>query len=673
MVKKILSTLSAALLLSMMFPQASLAQWKAYLAYAEPTEIERTAAGTLYVLASDNLYSYNTGDRSLQTYDKTTVLSDCGIAHIAWCQRAHRLVIVYNDQNIDLLEENSNVVNLADYMNKSMTDDKTVNALCVDGAYAYLSTGFGIVKVNVADAEISDTYQLGFNVDYCTVHGDTIVAASASRGLYRGLSSDNLLDPANWRRIGAYTPQNKTMNAEDLALVRTLNPGGPQQNHFRCMTFTGGRLYTVPGGYEVTTELNYPAAVQILTGDSWTIYSDNNIAATTGVPYTDLTWIAVNPTNPNQVFAGGRTGLYEYNNSLTNNQFVRLYNAHNSPIEAAAGDGWTLVLGGTFDRNGNLWVLNSQAPTQSILEYTSGGEWNSHTQSALMRLNGRLSLGMLTGPYFDSRNLMWFVNDNWQLPALYCYQPSSGGMNGYTSFINEDGTTVQNITNVRCVTEDRDGNIWAGTNVGPLMLEPDQISATQPIFTQVKVPRNDGTDYADYLLSGVDISCIMVDGANRKWFGTHGNGVYLFGADNITQIYHFTAENSQLLSNDITSMAINSNTGEVYIGTDKGLCSFMSNGTSGGGMTKDNVYAYPNPVKPDYRGAITITGLDEDADVKIVTANGTLVNSGRASGGQYRWYGLDQDGRRVASGVYMVEVATSDGDKGVVCKVAIIN
>ena len=90
-------------------------------------------------------------------------------------------------------------------------------------------------------------------------------------------------------------------------------------------------------------------------------------------------------------------------------------------------------------------------------------------------------------------------------------------------------------------------------------------------------------------------------------------------------------------------------------------------------MSKDNVYAYPNPVRPDYTGVITITGLDENADVKITTSNGVLVNSGKAANGQYKWYGLDRNGKRVASGVYMVEVATEEGDKGVVCKIAIIN
>jgi hypothetical protein len=124
--------------------------WKAYLSYYEPTEIEQASGNMLYVLASGALYSYNRNDQSLQTYDKTTVLSDCDIAHIAWCQAARRLVVVYTNGNIDLLDQNSNVTNMANYMNKSMTEDKTVYSIDIAGSYAYLSTGFGIMKVNVS-------------------------------------------------------------------------------------------------------------------------------------------------------------------------------------------------------------------------------------------------------------------------------------------------------------------------------------------------------------------------------------------------------------------------------------------------------------------------------------------------------------------------------------------
>ena len=171
----------------------------------------------------------------------------------------------------------------------------------------------------------------------------------------------------------------------------------------------------------------------------------------------------------------------------------------------------------------------------------------------------------------------------------------------------------------------------------------------------------------------MDITCIAIDKANRKWFGTSSNGVYLISDDNIQQLQHFTRSNSPLLSDDIESIAINTESGEVYFGTNLGLCSYQSDVNSiNEEMNKDNVWVYPNPVKPDYTGLITITGLTNKADIKIVTSNGALVNKGTSNGGIYQWDGRDLKGKMVTSGIYMVETATSDGSKGTVCKIAII-
>ncbi len=649
---------------------AQTGQWKAYLSYYAPTEIEQASGNMLYVLASKGLYSYDKDDQSLQTYDKTTVLNDCGIAHIAWCQGAKRLVIVYDNYNIDLLSQSSDVVNMAEYMNKSLAVDKTVNSIDVSGNYAFLSTGFGIVKLNVASAEISDTYQLGFNVDYSFVEGGYLYAASSQQGMYRGLLTANLLDKANWTRTGDFVARPKTMNADDLTLVKTLSVDGPKYNYFAFMKMHQGSLYTCGGETGTIKE----ACIQVLNKQGWNIYPDENISQTTGLKYQDIYCLDIDPKDPTHLMAGGRNGVYEFRNA----QFTHFYNSDNTPIQSFVLNNkeYELITGMLYDASGNLWMLNSQAPQRSIIQLSADGKWSAFDKDALMKLNDagfkNKSLGDLKGMMTDSRGLIWFVNNHWITPSLYAYQPSTDALNAYTSFVNEDGTQVA-ATFVRCVAEDNDNNIWLGTNLGPLMLQPEQITADNPVFTQVKVPRNDGTNYADYLLAGVDVSCMAVDQANRKWFGTNGNGVYLISADNIHQVQHFTQANSRLLSNNIEAIAIDNATGEVFFGTDKGLCSYMSNATTAGeGMTQDNVYAYPNPVRPDYAGAITITGLDEDADVKITTSNGTLVHSGRASGGQYKWYGIDESGRRVASGVYMVEVATAEGDKGVVCKIAIV-
>ena len=138
---------------------AAIGTWNCFLAYSDITEIQ-PAGNKVYVLSSKGLFSYQLSDQSVQTYHKMNVLNDCNIAHITYCKAAHRLIIVYENQNIDLLDDNGDVVNISDYYNKSMTEDKTVNEVKIIGSDAYLSTKFGILKVNVADAEITASVAL---------------------------------------------------------------------------------------------------------------------------------------------------------------------------------------------------------------------------------------------------------------------------------------------------------------------------------------------------------------------------------------------------------------------------------------------------------------------------------------------------------------------------------
>lgn len=673
---KKISVIIIALLLQVVQLQAAIGDWKAYMAYHDVQEIE-LAGNLVFVQASNNLYVYNQNDQSIQTFSKIDYLSDCDIEHIAYCQAAHRLLILYSNSNIDLMNtSNYEVTNLADYYNASTTGDKTIYDIYVNGKYAYMSNGFGIVKVNVTDGEISDTYNLGFKVNWCEIKDNCIYAYSQTDGQYRAPLSVNLLDKNNWSKVGGYAAKQQADKSELKQMVSTLNPGGPKYNYFGFMKFANNQLYTCDGGFAVG--ISRKGCIQMLKNEEWNIYPDDNISSKTNVTYENLECLDYDPTDTSHIFVGGRNGLYEYKNG----NFENYYNYENSPIERYNNRSkeYELITGVKFDKEGNLWMLNSQAPTQSLIEFTKDKQWISHQLPDLMKLDDagftNKSLGLLGNMLIDSRGLLWFVNNHWIVPSLYCYQFSEDNseerLNAFTSFVNEDGTEVS-VGAVRCAAEDKDGNIWIGTSAGPLLLDPNQITASAPTFTQVKVPRNDGTNYADYLLSGIDVSCIAVDGANRKWFGTKKNGIYLISEDNLSEIHHFTTLNSPLLSNGIESIAINEKTGEVFIGTDKGLCSYMSDSsTPNESMTSDNVWAYPNPVKPDYTGLITIVGLSQNADVKILTSNGRIVNEGKSNGGTYTWNGCDANGKKVASGIYMVATATNDVEKGTVCKIAII-
>lgn len=564
--------LTILLAIAAVFAHADNSLWKAYMAYHDITRIEQ-GGKRLYVLASGNLFTYNTADGEVRTFDKCNGLSDCAISHIAWCQQAARLVIVYSNQNIDLMSgrNNDDITNLPDYYRKAMTEDKTINHVCIDGVYAYLSTGFGIVKVNVKNAEVSETYNLHTPVAYSYVEGGYLYAAQRGKGIYRAALGTNMMDPANWTYARAYSDIWETPDSKLLDMVKDLNRGGLKYNNFGCLRFYDGRLYTVGGGYTVSQDLHLPGGIQVYDGSNWEVYQDDINSQLGDGYFEDINAIDVDPRDANHVFVSGRTGIYEF----SDRRFVRHYSYDNSALSPTYPDDkmYVVVHDVKFDTEGNLWALNSINKEKNIIRLGTDGQWISLYKEPLK------SLTNLRNITFDSRSLMWFVNDSWKKTGLFCYQPSSDAINSYTSFINQDGTTV-NVEYVHCVAEDKDHQMWIGTNVGPLRLSPSEITSQSPVFEQVKVPRNDGTNYADYLLDGVNISCIVIDGGGRKWMGTYGNGIYLISADCMTQIAHFTETNSKLLSDNIQAMAINPATGEVFIGTDKGLCSYSSGAPS---------------------------------------------------------------------------------------------
>ena len=239
--------------------------------------------------------------------------------------------------------------------------------------------------------------------------------------------------------------------------------------------------------------------------------------------------------------------------------------------------------------------------------------------------------------------------------------------------VNQDNTSYA-PDEFYYINEDLDGSIWVCTNMGPFRItNPENFAAGDLTFEQVKVSRDDGSGLADYLLSGLVTQCVAIDGAGRKWFGTANNGVYVVSEDCQEELAHYTTENSPLPSNNIYDIAIHPKNGRVFFATDKGLCSYWSDATeSADGLEKDNIYAFPNPVGPDYNGPIGIRGLAKDSEVKIVSATGQLIWSGTSNGGTFTWNGCNRFGNRVASGVYVVIANTPDGKEAATTKITII-
>lgn len=664
--------------------------WEIYTSYNDITEIE-PAGNQVFALASNGLFSYHIKNGSVTTYDKANTLSDFDINHIAWNKTTKKLVITYTNGNIDLLDANGNVVNVPDLYLKSMTDNKQINHIYISGANVYLSLSFGIIKLDTKEGKILDTYKLGFNVNYSYIEDNCLYAASKEAGLYRGVLKNNLIDKNNWEKASNFKEQtmnstnvydttNKywwtvkegkltyyTLNTDKEKIYQTegIIPDGPASNKFYRLYINKNKLYAVAGAWSQEKDCNNMGEVHVWNGEKWEEFEQPSDASL-GHLYRDLLCLDFDPSKEGHIMVGSKAGLYEFQDG----KFIKCYNKDNtSVITSPLGNNYTIISSVKYDATGKLWLLNSLGDNSILSFDQTTQEWKHYPHSEIGS-NDRYNLtGLIIG---KNNGNIWFANNYYEKNRLYKYNYNTDELTMYgPTFTNEDGRDITPIY-VHCLAEDRNGNIWIGTTSGPLYLSMSDIKNGNNIFTQHKVPRNDNTNYADYLLDNSNIRCIAVDGANQKWFGTD-NGVYLVSDDCNTQIYHFDTDNSPLISNIVYSIAVNNNTGKVYFATDKGLCSF-NNGIVGSNseMTKDNVYAYPNPVKPDYTGKINIIGLSFNANIKIVSTNGTLINEGRSAGGSYSWDGCDLNGKKVASGIYMVETATESGEKGIVCKIAII-
>lgn len=227
-----------------------------------------------------------------------------------------------------------------------------------------------------------------------------------------------------------------------------------------------------------------------------------------------------------------------------------------------------------------------------------------------------------------------------------------------------------------CIIEDHEGRVWLGTDVGVFeILNPKSaITSGDNRVNHIKVPRNDGTNAADYLLGSDIVMDMTCDAANRKWIATQGSGLFLVSPTGNEVLANFNTDNSPLPTNEINAVFGDPTGSTIYVGTSQGLLSYRSDATPARNDF-DEILAYPNPVRPEYSGSVYITGLKDNTLVKIADASGAVLHQGRSEGGLYVWDATTSTGARVHSGVYYVMVSSDSGDgsSGAVTKIMVIN
>ena len=481
-----------------------------------------------------------------------------------------------------------------------------------------------------------------------------------------------------WGSQGMYGLQPYTLSDNRFTPVQSaIQPNSPVRDYFCNMYYNGNRLM-VAGGDQNYTSLVRDGTVMYYENDTWYNFSEENIAEQTGQTYVNTNSIAQDPNDPTHHYVGSAGhGLYEFKDR----EYVANYDETNSPLlpvnidNLAKPEEYVRCDALQYDADGNLWMANAETDTVLTVLKADGTWTKLYYEELEMAPN-------CTYIFFDEKGRLWLNSKRLDWSGIFVLDyngtiddTSDDTYRKQRKITNQDGVEYTPYY-YYCFAQTLDGQMWVGTSSGLFVIDDmdDFVNSDDYIYTQIKISRDDGSGYADYLLSEVDVSAIAVDAANRKWVGTASNGIYLFSEDGQETLQHFTTDNSPLLSDEIQSIAINPQTGEVMIGTGLGLMSYMSDATPPEQeLDKNNVRVFPNPVRPDYNGVISVSGLTLNAEVKITTVTGQLVSSGRSTGGLFTWNGRDQKGRRVSSGVYNIISTNSEGKTAIVNRVVFIH
>lgn len=450
----------------------------------------------------------------------------------------------------------------------------------------------------------------------------------------------------------------------DRSWASSLTPNGPQTPNVFRLVPNGNKMMLCPGGITTTFANAYLAAeLCTFSSNKWSTLADPlNLKPR----LSDIVDVAVDPNDSTHLLAASwGYGIVD----IRNNQITNIYNDSNTSgaLQPYQQSGFKTLRTGAvvFDAEGNAWITNS-LQNQGLVKFAADGTWKSFNISPMLKSGGQFNQLLC-----DSiRGYKWFFGN--KVNRIYLHDGVSR-----QAWVDPNHGSKLSTSFVNAIVQDRSGEIWIGTEKGIKVVydaykafDKGGMGEQSPINCSNIIISKDGID--EYLMAYESITCIAVDGANRKWVGTATGGLYLLSASGLEELQHFTAANSPLYSDKIVCLAINPVSGELFIGTDKGLQSYRTGATFAEVIPEEEAYAFPNPVRSDYDGPIAIKGLTRDGMVHITDAAGHVVYATQALGGQALWYGRTLDGHRVASGTYYVFAANEKGDFKSVAKILVI-
>ncbi len=446
--------------------------------------------------------------------------------------------------------------------------------------------------------------------------------------------------------------------------LQFVTPIGPRTNEAFSLNYSNDKLWVMCGKYNARLLPAYSAAgFYTIENNAPKYYSGINMNAFDTVR--DCVVSATSSDGSHTYIGTFASGLIELINGSLTNVYGTKPPANFKFRSGASVDG-VKITGLAYDKDDNLWATNFLSSDKPVYCRLTDGSWRNFTINGLMGTRDVLGKMVIDGhgtkwiQTFEANGLLAFRENDINDPN-----------NVNVRLLNDQkGQGALASKDVHCVAVDNDGEVWIGTTNGiSVISSPGRIFDNDAPDSRTPYVREGNVGVP--LLQYETVNAIEIDGANRKWIGTR-NGLWLFNADGSKVLKNFNLENSPLYSNNILDLELNAKTGELYIATDKGLIIYKSDAVASGDDFGD-VYAYPNPVRPNYKGQIAITGLINECVVKITDMAGNLVYETISLGGQAVWDGNDFHGQRASSGIYLVFASSKDGTKHYQTKIAIVN
>lgn len=415
-----------------------------------------------------------------------------------------------------------------------------------------------------------------------------------------------------------------------------------------------------------------------------------------GLPYTNPSQasvlynpngLVVDPDNPDQIYFGSIfNGILRLNLADTSDvlHMASPFDpSRNLPGYVKMGDGnpwWTdhfKFSAPRFDNAGNLWsgYYNSQLSESEKKPRIEIWFWLSDDRKASVNAASfrpwkkwvvegvSPAQGDIVYPlrHRDNQNIVLYASNTYGGPVMIFDHKGTLDTEAdddrvrITHPVNQDGTSIE-LERIGCFFEDPEtGLVWVGATNGLFTFDPKKIFTNPNSVNNVKVSRDDGTDLADYLFNGSYVTDIIADPQGRKWFALNGGGIVCTSSDGRKLLLELTSENSPLPSDVVYSLCWNPSSNSLMVSTSAGLAEYFPSGESSSSDGLSSVRAYPNPVRPDYFGYVTIDGLLDNSLVKIMDTHGNLVKEfDLASGGEVKWDVTNLSHKRVQTGVYYI-------------------